>query len=157
VKLPDQVEREVLGAALAPDGTQAVVQRTDVAQRHGGIVGKPLVGSRGLVFEELGQVGPGTLDLAAEHCLSALQAAGDEVGMGSSLATAAVLAIARSAATNRSRIGRAFSVRGQGGGTSALTFSRPGTGTRSLRRSGERSAARTRNLEKRHSALSHYP
>jgi len=90
----------MLGAANPPNGAQAVVQRTHVAQRHFGVVRKLFVGPRGLVLEELGQVGPCALDLAAEHRFPALQAARNKVRGGSSLATTVVLAIARSAATS---------------------------------------------------------
>ena len=48
MKLPDQIQREVLGAALVSYGTQAVIQCANIAQRHRGIVRKPLAGPRGL-------------------------------------------------------------------------------------------------------------
>ena len=82
MKLLDQIQGQIQRAATTADRSQAIIQCPDIAQRYQSIVRKPLIGARHLVFEQLRQIGLGTLDLAAEDSLTTLQATGDEVGMG---------------------------------------------------------------------------
>jgi hypothetical protein len=77
MKLPDQRLCKVLRAAGASNRSQPVVLGTHVVQCHRGIVGQPLVGSRGLVCEQLGQIRLDAPDLAAQNGLSPLQTTGD--------------------------------------------------------------------------------
>ena len=122
-----------------PDHSESLIQRSDIAEGCGCVGREAIDGTGRFIFEELRQVCSGAFNPRGQNGLAAFQAARDEVRMRQEPGNGRCGGNRCFPATSGCMTDRASSSRGAGGGTSALVFSPPGTGTKSLRRSEDRS------------------